>query len=70
MFKRHVCDVKNSQQVHDLPTTVNNSDFDIFEGFHFRKTVKLFENKTLAKVCEFTVAWFFILVSLPFDTIG
>ena len=51
--KRHICDVKNSLQGHDLPISVNDrmisplcEDF-IYTNFH--------ENKTLAKMSEFTV---------------
>ena len=37
--KIHVCNVKNSQLVHDLPTSVNGkSDFSILRGFLFWET--------------------------------
>ena len=48
-FKRHVCNDKNLQLKHDLPTSVNGRVISPFcEGFIFR--VKFCENKTLAKI--------------------
>ena len=39
-FNKHICEVKNSGQEHDLPTSVNDSYFDISQGFYFIKNVK------------------------------
>ena len=50
--KRHVCNVKNSLLGHDLPTSVNDSDFAISRGFTF---TKLLEIKTLTKISKLTV---------------
>ena len=57
--KRHICDVKNSRQRHDLPISVNDRVISPFhEGFSFPRNfayAKFRENKTLAKISEFTV---------------
>ena len=46
-IKRHICDVKNTQLVHALPTSVNSKVFFLFrEGFI---STKLRDNKILAK---------------------
>ena len=51
--KRHICDVKNSRLRHDIPISVNDRVISPFrEDFVF---TKLRENKTLAKISEFTV---------------
>ena len=36
-LKRHICQAKNSRWGHDLPTSVNDSDFVILGGFNFHK---------------------------------
>ena len=58
--KRHICDVKNSRQRHDLPISVNDRVILPFhEGFIFtkfrEKKTRIYENRTLAKISEFTV---------------
>ena len=56
--KRHICDVKNSRLGYDLPTSVNDRVILPFrEVFFSRKFAyaKFRENKTLAKISEFTV---------------
>ena len=58
--KRHVCDAKNSRLGHDLHISVNNRVISAFhEDFIFTKLciwyAKFCENKTLAKICEFTL---------------
>ena len=50
--KGHICNAKNSRLGHDLAISVDNSDFAFCEGFIFKKFQ---ENKTLAKISEFTV---------------
>ena len=54
-LKRHICDVKNSQLGHDLPTSVNDSDFARALFSQNLADRKLCENKTLAKISDFTV---------------
>ena len=54
-IKRHICDVIYSRQRHDLPISVNA----ISRGFLFSRNfanAKFRENKTLAKISEFTVS--------------
>ena len=55
--KRHICDVQTSRPRHDLPISVNYIDFVISRGFNLRNFAyaKFRENKTLAKISEFTV---------------
>ena len=56
--ERHICDVKNSRQRHDLPISVNDRVISPFhEGLFSRNFAyaKFRENKTLAKIYEFTV---------------
>ena len=54
--KRHICDVENSRLGHDLPRSVNDRVISAFrEDFVFTKYVMFRENKTLAKISEFTV---------------
>ena len=44
-LKRHICDVKNSRQRHDLPLSVNDRVISIFhEGFIFTK-LRIFREK-------------------------
>ena len=51
--KKHIYHVKNSRLWHDLPTSVKDKEFSlVLEGLIF---VNLHENKTLAKISEFTV---------------
>ena len=39
-IKRHICDVKNSQLGHDLPSSVNDRMISLFsQGFIFTKLV-------------------------------
>ena len=53
-IKRHIYDIKNSQLRLDLPTTTNNRVILLIrEGFIF---TKFREDKTLAKISEFTVS--------------
>ena len=47
--KRHIYDVKNSRLGNDL------HDSSISRGFYFHETSHIRENKTLAKISEFTV---------------
>ena len=57
-IKRHLCDVRNSRLGHDIRISVNGrAILPIREGFNFRKLAyaKFRENKTLAKISEFTV---------------
>ena len=44
--KRHIYDIKKSRLWHDLPLSVNNSDFAILRGFYFRE---ICENKSSRK---------------------
>ena len=54
--KRRICDTKNSPLGHDLPASVNDRVISPFlEDFIFHETSKFLENKTLAKISEFTV---------------
>ena len=69
--KRHICHVKNSRVGHDLPKSINDKFISPFhKGFIFMKVskgakirkrynqvphAKFRENKTLAKISEFTV---------------
>ena len=39
--KSHICDMKNSRLGHDLPTSVNDSDFAILLLFYFHETKHL-----------------------------
>ena len=55
--KRHICDAKISRLGHDLHISVN----DRLRGFYFHET-SLRENKTLAKISEFTEFLFTYLV--------
>ena len=51
--KIHIFDAKNSRTEHDLPTSVNGTGISsLREGFIFGK---FRENKTLAKISDFTV---------------
>ena len=40
-FKRHVFDAQNLCLRHDLPISVNNSDFAISVGFYFHETLHM-----------------------------
>ena len=53
--KRHIIHVKNSQLGHDLSTSVNDRVISL--GFYVAnfENAKFRENKTLAKISEFTV---------------
>ena len=58
--KTHICNVENSQKGRDLPISVNDRVISpIREDFIFTKLnfvyAKFRENKTLAKIFEFTV---------------
>ena len=56
--KRHTCDVKISRLGHDLPITVIDSVISRFARISFSRNfayAKFHENKTLAKISEFTV---------------
>ena len=55
--KRHSCCAKNSRPEHDLPISVIDRVISQFrEDFIFTKLrIKFRENKTLAKISEFTV---------------
>ena len=58
--QRHICDFKNSRQRHDLPISVNDMVISPFHEafFYFHETWHMqsfHENKTLAKISEFTV---------------
>ena len=59
--KRYICGVKKSLLGHDLqnvPISVNDRViFTISRGFYFHETshAKFHENKSLAKISEFTV---------------
>ena len=54
--KRHICDVKNSRLGHYLPISINVRVISSFrEGYIFTKLRTFCENKTLAKISEFTV---------------
>ena len=57
-IKRHICEVRNSRLGHDIPISGNGRVILPFrEGFNFTKLAyaKFRENKTLAKISEFTV---------------
>ena len=55
-IKRHNCDVKNTQLVHVLPTSVNSKVISLFrEGFI---SMKLRENKFFAKISEYSTCTF------------
>ena len=55
-IERHICDAKKSRIGHDLPIySKQRSDFAISQGFYFHETSQFRENKTLAKISEFTV---------------
>ena len=56
--KRHICDFQNSQLGHGLPISVNDRVVSTFRENFFSRNfayAKLRENKTLAKLSEFTV---------------
>ena len=53
--KRHICDVKNLRLRHDLPISVNDTDFAISRGFYFTKYAKFREYKTLAKIRIYSI---------------
>ena len=42
--KRHTYGVKKLRLEHELPTSVNNSDIAIKQGFHFHKVSRKFPN--------------------------
>ena len=55
--KRHICDIKNPRQGHDLPTSVNYRVILPFrEGFILTKirNRESRENKTISKIFQFT----------------
>ena len=52
--KRHICQLKKTRLWHDLPTSFKNKEFSPFRKVFFAK-LRIRENKTLAKVSEFTV---------------
>ena len=55
-IKRHIYDVRNSRLWHDIRISVNDRVILPFhECFIFTKLRKFRENKTLAKISEFTV---------------
>ena len=57
-IKRHVCAVRNSRLGHDIPISVNNRVICHFARVLISRNfaiVKFWENKTLAKMSEFTV---------------
>ena len=49
--KKHICYSQNLQLGHSLPISVIYTS----RGFNFHETAKFRENKTLAKISEFTV---------------
>ena len=54
--RRHICDIKNSLLEHDI--SKHWADFAISRGFLFSRNFadsKFRENKTIAKISEFTV---------------
>ena len=54
-FKRHICDVKNSQVGHDLAISTNDREISSFGNDFIFTKLCIRKNKTLAKVSEFTV---------------
>ena len=42
--KRHICHAKNAQLGHDLPTSVNGSDFAISRGLYFHDNGEVSRN--------------------------
>ena len=72
----HICDFRNSRLGHEIPISENYRVIWLFhEGFIFTKLhicAKFRENKTLAKISEFTVmlaSWAMLSWSCNFDKV-